>query len=118
MLTPAISSEIWKSTCAPCRAQPPFWMRRGALLNDAQNIGMSPTFVAGGEKAPGNWFVIAGLLGPGSLRLEGFPCVLIAPSGGSSGLPNDAASAGAAAARTLPPAVTASKSRREILSFT
>src|SRR5438876_11376442 len=82
-------------------------MRRGALLNDAQNIGRSPTFVAGGEKAPGNWFVIAGLLGPGSVTLEGFPCVLIAPSGGWSGLPNDAASAGPAAATTLPAAVAA-----------
>src|SRR5260221_7550779 len=116
MLTPAISSEIWKSYCVPCRAQPPFWMRRGALLNDAQNIGRSPTFVAGGEKAPGNWFVIAGLFGPGSVRLEGFPCVLIAPSGGWSGLPNDAATAGAAAASTLAAPVAASMSRRDIVS--
>src|SRR5260221_3819817 len=79
MLTPAISSEIWKSYCVTCRAQPPFWMRRGALLNDAQNIGRSPTFVAGGEKAPGNWVVIAGLFGAGSVRLQGLSCVLVAP---------------------------------------
>ena len=90
--------------------------RRGALLNDAQNIGRSPTFVADGEKAPGNRFVIAGLLGPGSVKLEGFPCVLTAPSGGLSGLPNDADIAGAAAASTLPAALTASISRRDIFS--
>src|SRR5882757_211855 len=114
MFTPAISSEIWKSYCVTCRAQPPFWMRRGALLNDAQKSGRLPTFVGGGEKAPGNWFVSAGLLGPGSVRLEGFPRVLIAPSGGASGLPNDAAIAGAAAANTPPAAVAASKWRRDM----
>src|SRR5258708_24834332 len=104
MFTPAISSEIWKSYCVTCRAQPPFWMRRGALLNDAQNIGRSPTFVGGGEKAPGNWFVITGLLGPGSVRLEGFPCVLIPPRGGSSRLPNEGATPRAAATTPPPPA--------------
>jgi len=35
MLTPEISSEIAKSACVTWRAQPPFWMRFGALLNEA-----------------------------------------------------------------------------------
>jgi hypothetical protein len=83
-------------------------------LNDAQNIGRSPTFVAGREKALGNWVVIAGLLGPGSVKLEGFPCALTAPSGGPFGLPNDADIAGAAAASTLPDALAACISRRDI----
>ena len=87
MLTPEISSEIAKSACVTWRAQPPFWMRRGALLNEAQNIGMSPTSVAGGENAWGNCEAIAGFCGPGSVKLEGLPSVLIWPCGGSSGLP-------------------------------
>ena len=53
MLTPEIVSEIWKSYCVTWRAQPPFWMRRGALLNEAQNIGRPPTSVAGGEARAG-----------------------------------------------------------------
>src|ERR1700761_9014428 len=53
MFTPAISSEIWKSYCVTWRAQPPFWMRRGALLKDAQNSGRSPTSVAGGRESAG-----------------------------------------------------------------
>src|ERR1700688_89165 len=61
-------------------------MRRGALLNDAQLSGMLPTSVAGGENAPGNWSLIAGFCGPGSLTLLGF-LALIAPCGGSFGLP-------------------------------
>src|ERR1700730_15630875 len=61
-------------------------MRRGALLNDAQLSGMLPTSVAGGENAPGNWSLIAGFCGPGSLMLLGF-LALIAPCGGSFGLP-------------------------------
>src|ERR1700752_5266378 len=62
-------------------------MRRGALLNDAQLSGMLPTSVAGGENAEGNWSLIAGFCGPGSVTLLGF-LALIAPWGGSSGLPN------------------------------
>src|SRR2546430_13559927 len=54
MLTPAMVSEIWKSACVTWRAQPPFWMRFGALLNDAQNCGRSPTSVGGGEDAAGD----------------------------------------------------------------
>src|SRR3984957_7693204 len=61
-------------------------MRRGALLNDAQLSGMLPTSVAGGENAPGNWSLMAGFCGPGSMTLLGF-LALIAPCGGSFGLP-------------------------------
>src|SRR3979411_653719 len=61
-------------------------MRRGALLNDAQLSGMLPTSVAGGENAPGNWSLMAGVCGPGSLMLLGF-LALMAPCGGSLGLP-------------------------------
>ena len=61
-------------------------MRRGALLNDAQLSGMLPTSVAGGENAEGNWSLMAGFCGPGSVMLLGF-LALIAPCGGSFGLP-------------------------------
>src|SRR5258707_12442372 len=61
-------------------------MRRGALLKDAQLSGMLPTSVAGGENAPGNWSLMTGFCGPGSLMLLGF-LALIAPCGGSLGLP-------------------------------
>src|ERR1700687_526397 len=61
-------------------------MRRGALLNDAQLSGMLPTSVGGGENAPGNWSLMAGFCGPGSVMLLGF-LALIAPCGGSFGLP-------------------------------
>src|ERR1700741_4125462 len=61
-------------------------MRRGALLNDAQVSGMLPTSVGGGENALGNWSLMAGFCGPGSLVLLGF-LALTAPCGGSSGLP-------------------------------
>src|SRR5438445_6955952 len=90
MLTPAMVSEIWKSACVTCRAQPPFWMRFGALLNDAQNCGRSPTSVGGGEDAAGNRSASAGLCGPGSVTLAGV-VALTAPFGGSAGLPKAAA---------------------------
>src|SRR5258707_15752565 len=61
-------------------------MRRGALLNDAQLSGMLPTSVAGGENADGNWSLMAGFCGPGSVMLLGF-LALMAPCGGSFGLP-------------------------------
>src|SRR3978361_2029484 len=61
-------------------------MRRGALVNEAQLSGILPTSVAGGENAAGNWSLIAGFCGPGSLTLLGF-FALIAPCGGSFGLP-------------------------------
>src|SRR6266404_4340403 len=96
-------------------------MRRGALLKDAQLSGMLPTSVAGGENAPGNWSLIAGFCGPGSLTLLGF-LALIAPCGGSFGLPKlislftgVAASAVVivAAVITPPTAVAANMSRLE-----
>src|ERR1700709_1882887 len=86
MLTPEMVSATANESCVTWRPQPPFWMRRGALLNDAQLSGMLPTSVAGGENAPGNWSLIAGFCGPGSLTLLGF-LALIAPCGGSFGLP-------------------------------
>src|SRR5205085_6968691 len=107
ILTPAMVSECWMSACVTCRAQPPFWIRFGALLNDAQNCGRSPTSVAGGEDAAGNWSASTGLCGPGSVTLAGF-AALTAPCGGSSGLPNEDARASAeridAAARPAAPA--------------
>src|SRR6266436_5595525 len=98
-------------------------MRRGALLNDAQLSGMLPTSVGGGENAAGNWSLMAGFCGPGSVMLLGF-LPLIAPCGGSSGLPKEiAAFCGAAvapvmvAAVTAPPtAVAANMSRLDIMS--
>src|ERR1700722_1352299 len=61
-------------------------MRRGALLNEAQVNGMLPTSVGGGENALGNWSLMAGFCGPGSVAPPGF-LALTAPCGGSSGLP-------------------------------
>src|SRR5207245_2259208 len=112
MLTPAMVSEIWKSACVTCRAQPPFWIRFGALLNDAQNCGMTFVSVAGGDDAAGNWSAIAGLCGPGSVRLAGF-FALTAPCGGSSGVPNEAAPAPAERtdAAASPPAPAPSRPR-------
>src|ERR1700722_20207939 len=95
-------------------------MRRGALLNDAQVSGMLPVSVGGGENALGNWSLIAGFCGPGSVMLLGF-LALIAPVGGSFGLPKvislftGAAFADviAAAVATPPTAVAANMSRLE-----
>src|SRR6266404_3101526 len=95
-------------------------MRRGALLNDAQLNGMLPTSVGGGENAPGNWSLMAGFCGPGSLMLLGF-LALIAPCGGSFGLPKlislftgvAFAVVIVAAVTTPPTAVAASISRLE-----
>src|SRR6201993_5360584 len=111
MLTPVIVSEIAKSFCVTSRAQPPFWTRFGALLNEAQSIGMPPTSVAGGNCAEGNCLARASLCGPGSLRLPG-PLALMAPCGGRSGFPNEAPLA-ALAVTTAPAADTASTSRLE-----
>src|ERR1700745_4390501 len=86
ILTPAIVSEIGKSNWVTCRAQPPFWIRFAALLNDAQNCCMSLVEVAGGDTAAGNWSAIAGYCGPGSVKLAGF-VALIAPCGGGAGVP-------------------------------
>src|SRR6266481_8462612 len=111
MLTPAIVLEIAKSFCVTSRAQPPFWTRFGALLKEAQSIGMPPTSVAGGNCAEGNSLPRAGFCGPGSLRLPG-PLALTAPCGGWSGLPKEAARA-ALAVITAPAADTANISRLE-----
>src|ERR1700730_8904183 len=97
-------------------------MRRGALLNDAQLNGMLPTSVGGGENADGNWSLMAGFCGPGSLMLLGF-LALMAPCGGSFGLPKAislftgvASAVVIAAAVTAPPtAVAANMSRLEII---
>src|SRR6266404_753159 len=86
-------------------------MRFGALLKEAQSIGMPPTSVAGGNCADGNWLPSASLCGPGSLRFPG-PLALMAPCGGWSGLPNEAALA-ALAVITAPAADTANISRLE-----
>src|SRR5712672_1368419 len=111
MLTPAIVFEIAKSAWVTWRAQPPFWMRFGALLKEAQSIGMPPTSVAGGDCAEGNWSPSVSLCGPGSLRAPGV-LALTAPCGGRSGLPKEAALA-ALAVITAPAADTASISRLE-----
>src|ERR1700704_6225028 len=116
MLTPDISFEIAKSSTVTWRAQPPFWTRFGALLKDAQSIGMPPTSVAGENCAEGNWLPMAGLCGPGSARFPG-PLALIAPCGGRSGLPKEAARA-AVAVMTAPAADTASMSRHENMIIT
>src|SRR6266436_5966013 len=99
-------------------------MRRGALLNDAQLSGMPPTSVGGGENADGNWSLIAGFCGPGSLTLLGF-LALIAPCGGSFGLPKlislvtgvAFAVVIVAAVTTPPTAVAASMSRLENIAI-
>src|SRR2546425_4328788 len=69
MLTPVIVFEMAKSACVTCRAQPPFWMRFGALLKDAQSIGMPPTSVAGGGFALGKMLPLASRFGARSLIL-------------------------------------------------
>jgi hypothetical protein len=121
MLTPAIVVEIWKSYWVTCRAQPPFWIRFAALLNDAQNCGRSFVEVAGGDTAAGNCSAIAGVCGPGSVKLAGF-VALTAPVGGVSGLPNPCACAfertDAAASPTAPAATPPSSLRRATSTMT
>jgi len=92
-------------------------MRRGALLNEAQNSGRPPTSVAGGDSAAGNCPEMAGLFGPITVVLEGLFSVLMAPCGGSSGLPNVAACAVPAAVINPPAAVATSTSRRDSFSM-
>src|ERR1700722_3188773 len=99
-------------------------MRRGALLNDAQLSGPLPTSVGGGENADGNWSLMAGFCGPGSVALLGLT-PLMAPCGGSSGFPKEigafsgaALAAFIAAAVTTPPtAVAANMSRLDIIAY-
>src|SRR5258708_24572244 len=93
-------------------------MRFGALLNEAQGNGMLPTSVAGGDCGEGNWLAMAGFCGPGSVMLAGVFLALIAPCGGSSGVPKDwACAAWTTAAATEPPAVTARRLRGESASM-
>src|SRR5258706_9620423 len=95
-------------------------MRRGELLKEAQFICRPPTSVGGGENADGNWSLIAGFCGPGSMMLLGF-LALIAPCGGSFGLPKEiscftgVAPAVVAAVTTPPTAVAANISRLDIM---
>src|ERR1700676_5163266 len=99
-------------------------IRRGELLNDAQLSGMLPTSVAGGENAPGHWSLMAGFCGPGSVMLLGF-LALIAPCGGSFGLPKvislftgvTSALVIVAAVTTPPTAVAANMSRLENIAY-
>jgi hypothetical protein len=76
---------------------------------------MLPTSVAGGEYADGSSFLIAGSCAPGSVMLDGF-LALIAPCGGLSGLPNEAAAAAVADIATPAEAVTRT-SRRDNIFF-
>ena len=110
MLTPAMVVEMWKSSRVICRAQPPFWMRLGARLNEAQNCGMPLTSVAGGLRKLGSWPASPGSCGPGSVNALGL-VTLTAPSGGRSGLPKPPAARAAAVRAANPPA--ASIARRE-----
>ena len=67
------------------------------------------TSVGGGNCADGNCFAIASLCGPGSLRFPG-PLALMAPCGGRSGLPKEAACAALA-----PKALAAVTTRTSLL---
>jgi hypothetical protein len=87
MLTPAISSEIAKSSDVSSRAQPPFWIRFGEMLNEDQKNGWVLTSVAGGSLCEGNWLSMTSLRGPSSRKLSGLSAVFTRPCGGKSGLP-------------------------------
>src|SRR4030081_2537874 len=96
-------------------------MRRGALLKEAQFICRLPTSVGGGENADGNWSLMADFCGPGSEMLRGF-LALIAPCGGSFGLPKEiscftgVALAEVVAVIAAPAAVAASIPRLDIMT--
>src|ERR1700757_1690128 len=108
MFTPEIVVEILKSSAVICRAQPPFWIRFGARLNDDQNCGIPLTSVAGGLRNDGSLFARDGSCGPGSTSALGL-VTLTVPSAGSSGLPNEAARAAVADVMMAPAAPAASK---------
>ena len=85
MLTPAISSEIAKSSDVNSRAHPPFWMRLGEMLKEDQkkaDIGGRRIHLRG-ELAQDRLVVRAV-----AAHASGLPTVFIRPSGGKSGLPN------------------------------
>jgi hypothetical protein len=88
MLTPAISSEIAKSSDVNSRAHPPFWIRLGEMLKEDQKKAWVLISVGGGSICEGNWLRIASLCGPSLRRLSRLPSVFMRPSGGKSGLPN------------------------------
>src|SRR5882724_998920 len=111
IFTPVMLVEIAKSAWVTCRAQPPFWTRRCTVLKEDQICGMPPTSVGGGENADCSRSLIAGSCGPGSVTLAGF-LALIAPSGGSSGLPKEPAFA-ADTVIAAPMADAANRSRLE-----
>src|ERR1700751_4777973 len=90
-------------------------MRRGEGLNEDQTCGLLPTSVAGGENADWSCLLIAGSCGPGSTALAGF-LALIAPCGGSSGLPKVAAAA-TVVDIAAPAAAVARTSRLENMAF-
>ena len=60
-----------KSLSVTSRAQPSLCTRFGAMLNDDQNRGMSPTWVGSGSRNAGRLFAIVGLCGPGSAKACG-----------------------------------------------
>src|SRR5258706_16277192 len=68
MLTPEIVVEILKSSWVICRADPPFWIRLGARLNEAQYCGMPLTSVAGGVGKAGSLSVRVGSWRPGAVE--------------------------------------------------
>src|ERR1700730_13986258 len=86
-------------------------MRLGARLKEDQNCGIPLTSVAGGLRKDGMLLASAGSCGPGSASAR-LLVTFIAPSGGRSGLPNEAACA-ADAATTTSAALTLRRLRRE-----
>src|SRR4051794_34624908 len=89
-------------------------MRRRARLKEAQNWGELPTSVAGGSRKAGSAPARPTSCGPGIVRARG-SVTLAAPSGGRSGLPNEAACASVAVIAAAPAAVAASAPRRDRL---
>src|SRR6476620_6195645 len=87
-------------------------MRRRARLKEAQNWGELPTSVVGGERKAGSASARPASCGPGIARALG-SVTLAAPSGGRSGLPNEAACASVAVIAAAPTAVAASAPRRD-----
>src|SRR3954463_11307001 len=79
-------------------------MRRRARLKEAQNWGELPTSVVGGERKAGSASARPASCGPGIARALG-SVTLAAPSGGRSGLPNEAACASVAVIAAAPAAV-------------
>src|SRR6202050_5741574 len=109
---------------------PPGWMVSNAAATVVATVKFvlsamcTVPSVGGGENADGNWSLMAGFCGPGSVVLLGLT-PLMAPCGGSSGLPKAiGAFSGAAvavfmaAAVTTPPtAVAANMSRLDIIAY-